>query len=77
MIHDKCLFKVFELLKVVEDLVCQPILGRDGDNIGKVLSPHDVNLMKVRMKVVKLRKKEGTSLLLLRNTVLRIVPRTT
>jgi hypothetical protein len=60
-------------MKVVEDLVCQPILGRDGDNIGKVLSPHDVNLM----KVVKLRKKEGTNLLLLRNTVLRIVPRTT
>jgi hypothetical protein len=53
-------------MKVVEDLVCQPILGRDGDNIGKVLSPHDVNLM----KVVKLRKKEGTSLLLLKNTVL-------
>ena len=31
-------------------------------NIGSVLSPHDVSLM----KAVKLRKKEGSSLLLLR-----------
>jgi len=52
--------------------VCQPILGRDGGNIGSVLSPHDVSLM----EAVKLRKKERSSLLLLRNTVLRIAPRT-
>ena len=44
--HGKCLLKVFELLKVVEDMVCQPILGRDGGNIGSVFSPHDVSLMK-------------------------------
>ena len=59
--HGKCLLKVFELLKVVEDMVCQPILGRDGGNIGSVLSPHDVSLL----KAVKLRKEEGSSLLLL------------
>jgi hypothetical protein len=59
-------------LKVVEDLVCQPILGRDGGNIGSVLSPHDPSLM----EAVKLRKKERSSLLLLRNAVLRIAPRT-
>jgi len=41
--------------------VCQPILGRDGGNIGSVLSPHDVSLM----KAVNLRKKERSSLLLL------------
>jgi hypothetical protein len=57
---------------VVEDLVCQPILGRDGGNIGSVLSPHDVSLM----EAVKLRKKESSSLLLLRNAVLRIAART-
>jgi hypothetical protein len=43
--HDKCLLKVFERLKVVDDLVCQPILGRDGGNIGNVLPSHDVSLM--------------------------------
>jgi hypothetical protein len=43
--HGKFLLKVFELLKVVEDLVCQPILGRDDGNIGRVLSPDDVSLM--------------------------------
>jgi hypothetical protein len=41
-----------------EDLVCQPILDRDGGNIGSVLSPHFVSLM----KLVELRKKEGSSL---------------
>jgi hypothetical protein len=63
--HGKCLLKVFELLKVVEDMVCQPILGRDDGNIGSVFSPHDVSLM----ESVKLRK-EGSSLLLLINAVL-------
>ena len=29
-----------------ENLVCHPILVRDGGNIGSVLSPHDVSLMK-------------------------------
>jgi hypothetical protein len=49
VIHDKCLFKVFELLKVVEDLVCQPILDRDrsNNNVGNVLSPHNGSLMEV------------------------------
>ena len=48
-----------------EDLVCQDILDQDGDNIGRVLSPHDVRLM----KVVKLKKKTWNSLLLLCITV--------
>jgi hypothetical protein len=29
-----------------ENLVCHPILVRDDGNIGSVLSPHDVSLMK-------------------------------
>ena len=48
------------------DLVCQPILGRYDVNIGNVLSPHDVRLMKTVMR----RKKEGNILLLLCITVL-------
>jgi hypothetical protein len=36
-------------------------VGRDGGNIGSVLSPHDVSLL----EAVKLRKEEGSSLLLL------------
>jgi hypothetical protein len=34
--HGKCFLKVFELLKVVEYLVCKPIL--DDGNLGSVLS---------------------------------------
>jgi hypothetical protein len=49
------------VLPRAEDLVCQPILGRDGSNIGSVLSPNDVSLM----KAVKLWKKKSASLLLL------------
>ena len=66
--HGKCLLKVFELLKVVEDLVCQPILCRDGSNsnVGIVLSPHNGRLM----EVVDLRNEEGNILLILRDTVL-------
>ncbi len=59
----KGLLKIFKVSPHAEDLVCQPILGRDGGNIGNVLSPHDVRLM----KDIKLRKKEAmySSLLLL------------
>jgi hypothetical protein len=47
--HDKCPLKVFELLKVVEDLVCQPILDQNdsNNNVGSVLSPHNGSLMEV------------------------------
>jgi hypothetical protein len=48
--------------------VC-PILGRDGDSIGNVLSPHNVSLL----ETVKLWKKEGNSLLLLCIAVLLVV----
>jgi hypothetical protein len=43
-------------------VVCQLLLGRDSGNcnIGSVLSLHDIGLM----EAVKLRKKEGSSLLL-------------
>ena len=47
-------------------------MNRDGNNIGIVLSPHDIRLM----KTVKLWKKEGNSLLMMRNTILGITPRT-
>jgi hypothetical protein len=60
----KCLLEIFKGLTHVEDL-CQCILDRDGDNIGNVLSPDDVSLM----KTVKL-EKEGISLLLMWITVL-------
>jgi hypothetical protein len=46
---------------MLEDLVCQPILGRDGGNIGSVLFPHDVSLF----EAFKLRKKKSAGLLLL------------
>ena len=48
-------------MSVMDDLVCDPILSRNGGNcnIGRVLSPHDVRLM----KTVNLRKKEGINLL--------------
>jgi len=62
------MFEVFKRLSHTEDLVCQPILGRYDSNIGSVLSPHDATVS--LMKVVKLRKKEGSSLLLLRYPVL-------
>jgi hypothetical protein len=57
-----------------DDLLGDPVLSRDDDNcnIGNVISPYDVNLM----KTVKLRKEEGNTLLLLRYTVLGIVTRT-
>jgi hypothetical protein len=41
----------------------------DGDNIGVVLSPHDVNLI-IPVKAVKVREKVGNGLLLLCITVL-------
>ena len=67
------MLEVFERLPVLDDLVCKPILDRDGGNrnIGNVLSRRLITV-----KTVKLRKKEGSSLLLLRYTVLRIAPRT-
>ena len=68
------LLEVFKRLSQSDDLLSKPILSRhDSDcNIGSVLSPHDVRLM----MVVKLRKKEGISLLLLRYSVLLVAPRT-
>jgi hypothetical protein len=57
----KGLLEIFKVLPHAEDLVCQPILGRDDSNIGRVLSPHDVSLL----KDVKLRKKKIAGLLLL------------
>ena len=69
----KGLLEVFKRLPQVDDLLSKPILRDAGNgNIGSVLSPHDVSLM----KAVKLRKKEGSSLLLLRYSVLRNAPRT-
>jgi hypothetical protein len=62
----KGLLEILTGLPHAEDLVCQPIVGRDGGNIGSVLSPHDVSLL----EAVKLRKKEGRSLLLLCISVL-------
>ena len=37
----KGLFEILKVLSQSEDLVCQPILSRDGDNIGSVHSPHN------------------------------------
>jgi len=80
----KGLLEVFKRLPQADYLLGKPILSRDdsNSNIGSVLSPgnigsvllspHDVSLM----KAVKLWKKEGSSLLLLRYPVLRIAPRT-
>ncbi len=71
----KGLLEVFKRLSQVDDLVCKLFLSRYGDtSIGSVLSPNDVNLRV--MKTVKLRKKEGSSLLLLRYTIMGIAPRT-
>ena len=68
------MLEVFERLPEPDDLLDDPVLSRDGGNrnVGGVLSPHDVSLI----NAVELRKKEGSSLLLLRNTVLGIAPRT-
>jgi hypothetical protein len=57
-----------------DDLLSKHILSRDGDNcdIGNVLSPHDVRLM----KEVNLWNKEGNILLLMRYSVLRVASRT-
>ena len=52
----KGLVEVFKRLPVPDYLLGDPVLSRDGDNIGIVLSPDDFSLM----KVVKLRKKEQT-----------------
>ena len=51
------------------DLLSDPMLRRDGVdcNIGGVLSPDKEDLM----KAVELRKKEGSSFLLLRDSILR------
>ncbi len=37
---DKGLFEVFKRLSPSDDLLCDPVLSRDGVNIGIVLSPH-------------------------------------
>jgi hypothetical protein len=68
----KGLLEVFKRLPQADDLLRKPILSRDGGNIGSILSPHDVSLM----KTVKLRNKEGSSLLLLRYSILQVAPRT-
>jgi hypothetical protein len=57
----KGLLEIFKGWSHAKDLVCQPILDRDGGNIGSVLSPHDVSLL----EAFKLRKKKRTGLLLL------------
>jgi hypothetical protein len=51
-----------------EDLKGDPILCRDvsNSNVGSILSPHNGSLM----EAVKLRNEEGSTLLLLRDTVL-------
>ena len=68
------MLEVFERLPEPDDLLGDPVLSQGGGNrnVGSVLSPHDLRLM----KSVKLREKEGSSLLLLRYTVLGIAPRT-
>ena len=66
----KGLLEVFNRLPQVENLVCKRFLSRDG-NIGSVLSPYDIGLI----EVVKLPKKEGSSLLM-RYSILGITPRT-
>jgi hypothetical protein len=55
---------------MAENLVCKRFLSRDG-NIGRDPSPQ-ISLM----KAVKLRNNEGSSLLLLSNTIVGIAPRT-
>ena len=62
----KGLLEVFKRLPLREDLLCDPVLGGDGGNIGVVLSPRVVGFMKPG----KLRKKKRASLLLLCITVL-------
>ena len=70
----KDLIEVFKRLSQVDDLLGKPILSRDDSNcnIGIVLSPYDVRLM----KTVEFRKKEGNRLLMMRYTVLRVASRT-
>ena len=65
----KRLLEDLKRLPVLDDLLCKPILKGDGDddNIGSVLSPHNEDLI----DPVKLRKKGRSSLLLLRDSVLR------
>ena len=41
----KGLLEVFKRLSPGENLLCDPVLGRDGGNIGDVLSPHEVGFM--------------------------------
>ena len=62
---------MFKGLSHAEDLVCQPILGRDGSdiNVGNVLSPHTGCLM----KTVELWMEGRSSLLMLRDAVLGVV----
>ena len=67
----KCPLEVFKRQTPCNDLLCDPVLSRDGDSVGSVLSPQ-ISLI----ETVKLRNKEGNSLLLLINTILGIAPRT-
>ena len=53
----KGLLEVFKRLPLREDLLRDPVLGGDGDNIGVVFSPRVVGLMKPG----KLRKKKSVS----------------
>jgi hypothetical protein len=57
----KCLFEILEGFPHDEDLVCQPIFYCNGVNIGSILSPHNVGLMKPG----KLWKKKRLDLLIL------------
>ena len=68
--HDTvlCVDMQLHIVVIVPVQNSNSFLNRDDDNynIGSVLSPHDVRLM----KVVDLRKIEGSNLLLLRYSVL-------
>ena len=67
----KCPLEVFKRLSPCDVFLCDPVLSRDDDSVGSVLSPQ------IRLKEsVNLWNKEGSSLLLLRNTMLGIAPRT-
>ena len=54
-----------------EDLLCNPVLSRDGDSVGSVLSSQ-ISLI----ETVKVWKKKRTGLLLLGNTILGNASRT-
>ena len=59
----KGLLEVFKRLSVPDYFLGDPVLRRDGGNIGSVLSPHDVSLMKavgLLKKILLLLESTGT-----------------